>query len=491
MGNFISRAYQSAKNYVLPKMTDRASATSAVNPYMLPFTARNAKLAQYYIMPLQLQRMAHDISLWRDAVTQAENALYPERYYMQRMYADVILEGHVFACMKKRKSLTMLKDFVIRDQAGKANEDLTKIFKDKQWFNNLLNYILDAQFYGYSLIQLGDLQIEGKNYNFPQLTNIRRWNVSPDRQNLVSIPMQKTGVNFLDPSFVDDAGNSYFDWTVYVDTPTDVGHSICGYGLLYNVALYSIILKNNLSNNSDYTQMFAMPYRHVKTPMTLDENVKESLEKSLQNMGATGYVITPDSIDIEFIESNSGSGYLSYDNLEQRCEKKISKILLGHADALDSTAGKLGSGQGNEPDDSPIGQAIMEVEKEQDLFLLNVLNDTVLPKFRKMGIRIPEGFVFGVTRDKEEIEARKQEDDINLVTANIAQTMKNAGLKMDAKYFEERTKIKTTEVEEPEPMEKPIDKGKPIKAIAGVSDQVRNRLDKIYGNGYHKHEKIN
>ncbi len=467
--------YQRAKNYVLPKLGMKSASTAAINPFTLPFTQRNAQLPQYYIMPLQLERMAHDISMWRQAIVHAENAMYPTRYYMQRMFVDTILEGHTLACMQKRKDLSLLKDFVIQDESGKPNDELTRIFKDRQWFMNMLNYILDAQFYGYSLIQLGDLEMQARRYNFPRLTNIRRINVEPDRQNLVSIPLQKTGVNFLDASDKDEHGQSYYDWSVYVDTPTDVGHSVCGYGLLYNAAIYCIILKNNLSNNSDYTQMFAAPYRHVKTPKGYSGDLDKSdrLFDSMSSMGSTGFVITDDDVNIEFVSSKTGTGWNAYGDLEERCEKKISKIILGHADAMDSTPGKLGGGQGSDPDASPVGKALADVEKKQDMFLLNVLNDIVLPKLRKMGFPVPEGLMFGVTRDKEEIEARRKEDDLNKITAEIAQTMKNAGLKMDAKYFEERTGIPTSEAPEPEPMASPF--------AGGKDPEIKKKLNKIYG----------
>jgi hypothetical protein len=61
---------------------------------------------------------------------------------------------------------------------------------------------------------------------------------------------------------------------------------------------------------------------------------------------------------------------------------------------------------------------------------------------------LPENIRFEYKNDAEKEAFRAREDASNKVTAEIAQTMKNAGLKMDAKYFEERTGIKTSEAEE-------------------------------------------
>lgn len=466
-----------ARNYQLPKnVPTNNAASTAINPYTLPFTKRDAKLPQYYIMPQQLDRIVQDISLWRNAVKSAENALYPTRYEMQRMFVDTILEGETLSCMNKRKDLTLLKNFVIQDSKGKVNDDLTKIFRNKQWFNNMLSWMLDAQFYGYSLIQLGDLANPSKGiYKFPQMTNIRRWNVEPDRQNLVSIPLQKTGINFMDPSVKDENGQSYYDWTIYVDTPTDIGHSICGYGLLYSAAIYAIILKGNLSDNANFNEKFGTPYRHAKTAMTLSDEVRDALEDSLASMGANGYVITPDGVTIDFHQTNTGTGFQTFDNLEQRCQKMISKLILGHANAMEEVSGKLGGGQGAKDDLedlSPAGKALVATEKKQDTFILNVLNDTVLPKLRNLGFPVPEEMEFAIANDKELFETRKKEDAANKVTAEIAQTMKNAGFKMDARYFEERTGIPTEEAPEPEP-QFPAFRGNPA---------FKNKLKNIYRN---------
>jgi hypothetical protein len=69
-----------------------------------------------YIAPVQLQRLRHDIQMWREAVTEAENAWYPQRVRMQRMYIDTILSGHTLACFQKRKDLTLMRDWTFKEK---------------------------------------------------------------------------------------------------------------------------------------------------------------------------------------------------------------------------------------------------------------------------------------------------------------------------------------------------------------------------------------
>ena len=473
------------KNYILTQDLPpfKGGDSRAINPYTMPFTMQKGSLPQYYIMPLQLDRVATDVKGWRDAIGSAENALYPTRYNMQKMFADTILEGHTFSCMRKMKRKTLLKDFVIKDAKGNIDEEATALIKNKRWFKNMIGWILDAQFYGYSFIQLGDMISPRKGeYNFPQMTNIRRWNVEPDRQNLVSIPLQKTGVNFLYPSVKGEQdGESYYDHSIYIDTPTDIGHSICGYGLLYNVAIYAILLRNNLGDNADYNEKFGTPYRQASLPAGFDKATQDIVDAAMQNLGAMGYGIFPDSVAIKFHESNTGAGFQTFDNLEQRLEKMITKIILGHPSAMDEPPGKLGGGQGanKNPDEdaSPAGAAMVEAEKDQDDFVLDVLNSNVINKLRTLGMPFPKDKVFAVTNDKEEFAARKKKDEADLVTATIAQTMKNAGLKMPSDYFKEVTGIEAEKIAEPTPQ--------PGLGAKKFSPQLNKKLEKIYGKHSH------
>ena len=403
-----------------------------------------------YITPVQLQRIRQDVLSWREAIAESEQAWYPHRVKMQRMFLDTVLNGHVSACMSRRKNLTLLKDFKLcNSETMEEDEQWTKVLK-KSWFTLYCNYVLDAQFFGYSLVSLGDLV----NDEFPNLTTIRRFNVSPDRMNVTSYVYSLSGAPF--------AEDPYRLWNVFQSTPTEVGISLCGYGLLYKVAMYEIICRNVLGFNTDAAEMYGMPIRKGKT-MKNNEDERAAFERALAQMGSAGYILMDTMDELELVESSqSGSGFKVYESLEARCEKKISKLLLGHADALDSTAGKLGGGQGEE---SPTTQALEEVQAIDSRMLENNINTELLPRLREMGISIPDNLCFQIKNDQERAEQRLREDTSNQVTATIAQTMKNAGLQMDAAYFEERTGIPTL----------PLPEAVPLSAVSARLKQLYNK----------------
>jgi phage gp29-like protein len=419
-----------------------------------------------YISPVQLQRLRTDVSMWRDAIREAEKAYYPFRVKMQRIFIDTILNGHVYSLLERRKDLTLLRDFGIYDEKGVESKVLTQELEEQPWFYDFQSYALDAISFGYSLISLGDIvdnQIQG-------VSLVPRWFISPDRHQVGSFIYATSGKDWRE--------KPQSDWHVFVGTPSDSGVSPCGYGLLYQIALYEIFLRNTLGFNGDFVELYAMPYRVGKTTKT-EESERAELERAIQDMGSAGYAIIDPMDDITFLETKlGGTGYQGYDNLEKRCEAKVSKIILGHADAMDSTPGKIGAGQG---DDNPVAVALRDKQVKDARFMLPIVNKQLFPKLRNLGLTsIPEKYRFRYKNDAEEEAFRERQDKSNLGTAQIAKTMKDAGLKMSAEYFEERTGIPTEEVEVPEPLVGDVPDEDESEVIQSVKD-IQNKINKLYG----------
>ena len=401
---------------------------------------QNIKTPSSYIFKQTLSRIKQSVVSWRMALHEAEQEWYPQRVKLQQLYQDTVLNAHIEACMNKRKGLTLLKDFGFFSPDGKEDENLTKLFR-KSWFKNYMNYAMDARAYGYSLISLGDIVDD----TFPKLNVIPRYNVSPERLTIQHFMYSITGVPFTDPSVKDDYGNRVMDWVSWVPTPSETGVSSCGYGYLYKIGLLEIFLRNLLGQNGDFVQLFSQPYRVGMTSKT-EENEREELAQTLEDMGSSGWAILDPTDEIKFLETKlGGSGYEGYDNFEGRLEAKISKVILRHASAMDSTPGKLGN-----PED--VKEALEEVQKEDNRFFEDHMNEVGIEKFRVLGFNIPVGYEFKFKNDHEEFEHNKKENEVNLEVATIAKTMKEAGMKMDPKYFTERTGIDFEEIKEPAPV---------------------------------------
>lgn len=416
-----------------------------------------------YRAPYQVLRVKVDTSYWRSAVLEAERPLaaLPYRVQMQTIYLDTVLNGHVFSCMRKRKDLTLLKKYHIVDENDVVDEAATALIQTG-WFQLMREYIQDAQYYGYSLITFGDM-IDG---NFPKLCITRRTDVSPDRECLSTQPYIPTGINFNDPSYQSPNGEYPFDWSLWVTTPTENGVSTCGYGLLYKVAIYEIIMRSLIGWNTDYTERYGQPTAVIKT-VDNSEDERGRAEQAAQDLGSSGYLIL--NVNDEYqLESNNdgGTGWKSYDNLEARCKKTISTILLGHEDGLSSSGGKMTK----DDDESPQAKALIEKETTDCQFEELIINDILLPKLIKLGLRIPIGKKYKVKNDAEELEENEHASQRAKNWSEVAMNMATAGLKVDAIEFSELSGMKIEEAPTPEP----------AAPTPQFSDKVKAKLNKTY-----------
>jgi Protein of unknown function (DUF935) len=421
-----------------------------------------------YIAPIQFQRLKYDLKMWFESVVEAEQAYVPQRIKQQRMYLQTGLNEHIRACVTKRNRLTTLRKFKICNDKGEEDEMLTKLFK-KKWFRRFLNHVLNANYYGYSLIKLGDCE----NDAFPHLDVVRRWNVSPDRDNVTAFVYSLSGPDFLD--------KEYAPWHIWVPTATESGVGKCGYGLFYEIAKTEILLRNNTQYNADYQEVFGQPIRVATTNKT-EEAERAALERSMTTMGSQPWIILDEGQDtIQLIESkNAGTAFQSYGDFEKRMEQRITKVLLGHADGMSSVPGKLGSQQGAE--ESPINKAQDDIQVEDGTLCEDVINEELIPRMRLFGFNIPLDLHFEFTNDNEDEEFREKEDKSNLQTAEIAQMLAQAGLQMDPKYFTDRTEIPVTLIPTPAPIV-PGGSGKqdkPGKKDPSLSPKVKDRLNKVY-----------
>lgn len=420
------------------------------------FNRREAEKPKRHIElpPIPLQRIRQDAKKRKEAIEEMERGRFQHRVKIQKLYLNTAENGFVKACVDKRKDLTMLRKWTFTDSNGNQNDNVLSIFCDningrvtnKKWFEDFLSHSLDAMYYGYSLIYIGDVE----NSEIKNTTLYKRILVSPDRFCIGNYEYSLGGTNFIE-------NKEYAPYHAYIQTRNTTGTSPCGYGIFFEVSIYEILLRNLLGFNGDYVEVNIAPFRQVKTVKT-EENEREELFQQALNMASNGVAVTDPSDEIIFHPTNSGTGYNAYDNFEKRLEAKIAQLILGHADAMSSIPGKLGNDNG----ESPAQKALEDKQSVDGTFITDVVNNLLIPKLRFMGFNIPDGIVAQMLNDNEENE------NANKVT-DLAVKMKSAGLQMDDKYFTEKTGI---------PVAMAIPQPKPL------PQQIMNKLKMMYN---HRH----
>lgn len=385
------------------------------------------------LVPIQMPRIRQDVQNWRASIEEAEMAIYPFRVLMQQMYIDTANDGHVKSAVEARKALTLLRKYIVRNENGETDEKWTTYIQ-KQWFKDYISYTLDAIFYGYTLISLGDC-IDNE---FPEITIVRRWNISPDRTEVASITYVPNGIRFLE--------GEERKWHVWVKTASDVGVSNCGYGLYYILSYSAIIIRNNTSANITYNELFGSPTKVLKTAASNEEE-RQAAEWALQRLGNAGGVVLKPEDELEFIEAKSGAGYKSYADLELRHKNLISQLILGHQDAISSIPGKLGNNTATKPGEigSPVQEALSAIQQKDGDFVMHYINNELLPRMREIGINIPIDYYVEALNDDEEEEIQKKQNDLALDVATIAMNALKGGIQIDPKFFEQVTGFKTVD----------------------------------------------
>lgn len=389
-----------------------------------------------YFMPIAPTRKVNDILTWRDSIREMEMAILPFRVMSQVMYNDTINYPQIYALLEKRYKLTGLRQYAMIDEDGNQDEQWTS-YITKQWFKHIIFMVLDARLFGYTLISIGDI-VDNEPIN-PIV--IRRDNISPDRREVGSFPYDVGGVSWDD--------EPYYDNHIWVSTTNNIGSSSCGFGLLYVLTQIAILAKQALSDNADFMQFFAQPFRTV-TASNNNEEERAELQKMMDNISSLGYAILTPEQKMEFHQNSGGNGAKSYGDFEKRMHDLMSKIILGHSDAIDSTPGKLGSSNG---DKSPTQQSLYEVQQDDANFIEPVINEELIPRLRLLGINIPDNLSFHFLNSEEEESIATRKEASNLTVSATVKNLIGSNIQVDPQWFQESTGIMVEEITPPSPQE--------------------------------------
>lgn len=309
------------------------------------------------IMRTQLYRIQLDIMRWRSAINVAESILRPERVELVRIYRDILLDAHLYSLYQSRKNNVLGADFSIVNSKGDILEAETKLFH-KEWFSKFMDYSLDSIFYGYEVIQFGDI-VDGC---FSKVEKIREEYVTPAYsvvKNNLYIVNYDTAVHYLDAP--------YNKWVIGVGENFDLG-------LLCKAAPLALWKKNVLGNWSTLTEVFGMPVRIGRTDI-YDEQRRGNMLKMLETMGSCSYGVFDSADAIEMVEAGGKTGSADiYDRLIERANTELSKLIVGQTMTMDAGS----SYSQSEVHERTQGQITIADKR----YIANVVENQLLPIMR-------------------------------------------------------------------------------------------------------------
>ena len=322
-------------------------------------------------MVIELQRTTdaltrRDIADWRHAWQMAINIDSPDRRLLYDIYRDVEIDLHLSGCVKQREGFVMGKSFKLVDAKGNQNEEAQHYF-DQAWFKQLLKYALDANNWGHSLIELGDIVTDGDGCPcYADVRLIPRKHVIPEYGRVVEQLGQDwtTGIDYRSAPFS--------DWLIEAGRPDDLG-------LYLKAATQTIPKKNMLAFWDAFGEIFGMPMRIARTS-SRDPKEQSRLEQMLKFAGASQYMVASQETEIEFVESGKGDAFNVYDKRIDRANSELSKLIIGQTMTIE--------------DGSSLSQSETHLEVFQNLvesdcdMLRDIVNNQLIPRMVRHGFPI-------------------------------------------------------------------------------------------------------
>ncbi len=319
------------------------------------------------VVELQRQTDAltrRDIGDWRQAWQMAINVERPDRRTLYDIYRDVEVDLHLSGCVKQREGFVLSRSFKIMDENDNEKEDALDFF-NTAWFKQLMKYALDANYWGHSLIELGNVITSPVNGlpTYDGVTLINRKHVIPEFHCVIPNlgDDYHYGIDYHQPPFS--------NWLVEVGLPDDLG-------LYLKAATQTIPKKNALAFWDTFAEIFGMPMRIAHTTLR-DEKELKKMEKMMADMGTEGWGLFQEGTDIEVVESTKGDAFNVYDKRIDRANSELSKLVIGQTMTIED---------GSSLSQSETHLKVFENLVEADCDMIrDVVNNQLIPRMVQHG----------------------------------------------------------------------------------------------------------
>lgn len=307
-----------------------------------------------FIIPQNNKRAQKDILSWRNALIAAENVDNPRRYALIQLYKEIILDAHLSGQIELRKRRVLSSKFSVYDANNNLHITLTWALKQPA-IQQIMEYILDAIFWGHSLIQIDNVEpYDNGKGGITSVTLIPREHVVPEKGWLLPHYYDTTGISYRD---------TFYPWII--ETP-----DYYNLGLLSKTAPYVLYKRFALASWSEFAELFGSPIRIGKTN-TRDSTMINRMYEMLKNMGSMAFGVFDKDEEIEFIETARSNGEI-FKQLIETCNSEISKLINGAVIGENTAEGSRAKEQVGDQ----IHQIITNADKK---YLENVMNTIVFP----------------------------------------------------------------------------------------------------------------
>lgn len=263
----------------------------------------------------------HDISHWRRACQSAINVENPNRCHLYDIYKDVELDNHLSGAVEQVNGFVKCRAFKLVNAKGDTDDEALLYFQTA-WFRDFIDYVLEARYWGYSLIELGDIITdENGRLSFNEVGIVNRKHVIPEYSRVV----RNLGDDWSKGT--DYTAHPYSSWYIGVGKTHDLG-------LYRKAALQTIPKKYSFAFWENFEEMFGVPIRVAKTS-SRDSKDRKILGSMMENMGHKAWGVFGEDTEISLVETAKSDSYNVYDKRIERANSELSKLILQQTMTID------------------------------------------------------------------------------------------------------------------------------------------------------------
>lgn len=370
------------------------SRAQPVQPEQTPAPRRKkTKRLSAAIRKMPPNRVKHDMQQLTLAAESALSPQYNDRSLLLSLYESTVKDSQYISEREKAEAYLITEPFEICLKGGtQKDEERTALFQ-RPWFTEFLGIALDVEFWGYTLVEFGQMDARGE---FVGVSVFPRHHVRPFDRMITRYPDEFAGISY------DGRETEYF--LLELGDPNNLGK-------LESITVETIWKIFARSDWSEYNERFGKPFVIYKTDSD-DEHQRDENFEMAQKFGAdlVGVIGTDETLDV--IDITSKASAENYHELAKSCDEYISKIVNGQTGTSDVKS-YTGSAEVHE-------RVLTEFTKARLKRIQDVVNYNLFPFLAAHGYRL-EGYEFqfvGLRSTKENTIGNKSLNSPNTTRRN-------------------------------------------------------------------------
>lgn len=293
---------------------------------------------------------------WKLAVASATDPENPEFLLLDKLYKNLMLDGHLMSAIDSRILRIQHSSFLFKDKSGKVVEEAAKLLK-ASWFEDFIRMAIMYRFTGVTVLELWELDEDGA---LSEINEIPKANLNAKKKRILK---EEGGTEGYD--YGEGAYEPYF---LQIGKELDLG-------MVADMAPMLLAKKLAIGSWLDFIEKFGVPPRWVTTDRQ-DTQRRNELFEMMMAMISNQVAILTGNEKIEIAQTPNTDAHEVFNQMIERMNSEISKRILGATGTTDEKS-HVGAAQ--------VHERVANDRHESDrLFIKNLVNRHLLPKLVKI-----------------------------------------------------------------------------------------------------------